>query len=187
PTRTTMFVYRALARIVRASLGMSALLTERVDTVDQPTPKNSLGFKPQNNIRAHVWRQPHPIANQKGQNDQPELVKGAEGTEGLDGSRSADQVDVAAAVRSADLLQQQRRVAVNDDMVGRAGRTVRAEHEDVKVRPGPGTCGQGRLECGSAHEDGIKNPLEFNKAVALRTEARIHELDRSAFLCGHAA
>lgn len=54
-----------------------------------------LALESQAGVGADGWRQPHALAHEEGQHDEP------------------------------------RRVAVDDDVVGRAGRTVRAEHEEV--------------------------------------------------------
>jgi hypothetical protein len=60
-------------------------------------------------------------AEEQWEDDRAELVDGSEPAERLDRSRPADQVDVPASVRGADLLEQSRGVAVDDDVVGGAG------------------------------------------------------------------
>src|SRR5207245_2837943 len=87
-------------------------------------------------VRADRRRQLRSAAEQQRQDDQPELVECAELPERFDGARAADEMDVAAPVRRAQLLQQPRRIALDDDTIRCAGRP-RPEDEHVEVLPWP--------------------------------------------------
>jgi hypothetical protein len=76
-------------------------------------------------------------------------------------------VDVAAVVGRTELLQEPRRIAVEDDVVGRAGRTLRAEHEDAQARPRPAVVGEGGLERRAPHERRLAALEELPDPVAL--------------------
>src|SRR3954454_1759990 len=88
-------------------------------------------------------------------------------------------MDVAAVVRPAEAREQPCRVALDDDVVGRARRTMRCQHERVDAPPRPGVGAERRLERRAAHEDGAAARLEVAEAVSLRIPRRLGELRRA--------
>jgi DNA-binding transcriptional ArsR family regulator len=108
-------------------------------------------------------------------------------------------VNVTAPVGRSDLLEESLWVVVEDHFLRGAVRALRAQHEDVEIRPRPPGRPKGGLKRDATHERRVARPLELREAVvrdmlgdvvlvALRVsdaEGRISQLDGPAFRRRH--
>src|SRR4029453_12879544 len=104
-----------------------------IDDLHRAAGKSPLALEGQSGVGADRRRELHPVPGEQRQHDELELVEGSEGAERLDRARAADQVDISASVARPEPFEQTLGIAVEDDMVGSAGRTVRTKHEYLEV------------------------------------------------------
>src|SRR4029079_9409674 len=116
---------------------VAAAAATRGDELERAAAELARALEDKAGVGVDRRRQLHAAPEQQRHDDQLELVERAEAPVGLDRGRPADQVHIATAIRLAHPLEQALRVAVDDDVIRRARRPARREHEHVQVGPRP--------------------------------------------------